>query len=115
MKWQRVSADWPAFVGPIQQRWPNTTEADLLALDGDRAGLTRYLSRTHDLTQAEADEQIAVWLDGEVPSDVVMDDAHDNENIRASAAHIPPGEDVYSDDGDFGDDDAPDRPVGRTE
>jgi hypothetical protein len=49
-----------------------------------------------------------------MPADAVMDDHLDNLNIRRSAAHIPPGEDVYSEDKDFGDDDVPDPPVGRT-
>jgi hypothetical protein len=42
-----------------------------------------------------------------------MDARRDNANIRASAAHVPPGEDVYSEDGDFGDDRVPEPPVGR--
>lgn len=113
MQWNAVEKNWPAFVEPIMQRWPNTEENDLLTLEGDRDRLTAYLADRHELTMAEADEQLAAWLQGAAPSDVVMDETRDNENIRASAAHIGVGEDVYSDDKDFGDEQVPDRPIGR--
>ena len=85
----------------------------LLELEGDRDRLTAYVAERHELTPSEADEQITVWLQGAVPADVVLDETRDNEQIRASGAHIPVGEDVYSDDRDFGDDDVASRPIGR--
>ena len=56
---------------------------------------------------------MAEWTQGAVPADVAMDETRDGDNIRASAAHIPVGEDVYSDDKDFGSEEATPRPVGR--
>lgn len=114
MQWNAVKRNWPAFVEPIMERWPRTEEEDLLALDGDRDRLMTYIGERHDLTPAEADEQIISWLQGEVPADVAMDEIRDGENIQASAAHIGTGEDVYSDDRKFGDDEADERPIGRT-
>ena len=113
MQWTAVEKNWAAFVEPIMQRWPNTEEEDLLALEGSRERLAVYLAERHDLTARELDEQITAWLQGAVPADVAMDETRDGENIRASAAHIGTGEDVYSDDKDFGDEQVSERPIGR--
>lgn len=115
MRWTTVTQHWPAFIEPIMQSWPNAEEAELLSLDGERDALTRYIAVRHDLTPAEAEEQVAVWLDGAVPADVIMDADMDNEQIVASGASIPDGEDVYADDREFGDDTVPEPPIGRTE
>ncbi len=113
MQWTAVESNWAAFVEPIMQRWPNTEENDLLAMEGDRDRLVAYLAERHELTRREADEQVTAWMQGAVPADVAMDDTRDGENIRASAAHIGVGEDVYADDKDFGDEQVPQRPIGR--
>ncbi len=113
MQWTAVEKNWAAFVEPIMQRWPNTEEDDLLALEGRRERLVAYLAERHDLTPREAEEQITTWLQGAVPADVAMDETRDSDNIRASAAHIGTGEDVYADDKDFGDEQVSERPIGR--
>ncbi len=115
MQWNAVKRNWPAFVAAIMQRWPQTEENDLLTLDGDRERLVDYLARRHELTRAEAEEQLTEWTQGAVPADIAMDESRDSANIRASAAHIGVGEDVYADDKDFGDEQVPDRPIGRTD
>ncbi|EKE43482.1 hypothetical protein OCGS_2214 [Oceaniovalibus guishaninsula JLT2003] len=115
MKWKTVQQNWEAFVVPMQQRWPQTTEVDLLDIDGDRDRLVAYIGDRHELTRAEADEEVAEWLEGAVPADVQMDDHMDNANIRKSGESIPVGEDVYSDDREFGDDNVPESPMGRTD
>ena len=114
MDWQIVERNWPAFVPKIEERWPTTDGRDLLDLDGDRQRFTRYLATVSDLTRDEASEEVEAWLMGEVPADVKMDPRRDNANIRESGRSIPPGEDVYADDREFGDDDLPTSPVGRT-
>ncbi len=113
MQWDAVRQNWPAFVAPIMQRWENTDENDLLTLDGDRERFEAYLAEREGLAAPETRDQVNEWLEGAAPADVVMDETRDSVNIRASAAHIPPGEDVYSEDRDFGDDDKVDRPIGR--
>lgn len=115
MQWQTVERNWPAFLDRIEQRWPQTDQNDLLRIDGDRRSFADYLSRVHELTRMEAEEDIEDWLVGEMPSDVRMDDHRDNANIRASGRHVPAGEDVYAEDRDFGADPAvePQQPLGR--
>ncbi|WOI57236.1 hypothetical protein [Palleronia sp. LCG004] len=113
MQWDAVRQNWPAFVEPIMQRWENTEENDLLTLDGERERFEAYLAEREGLSAADTRDQINEWLQGAAPSDVVMDETRDNANIRASAAHIPEGEDVYSEDADFGDDGTAERPIGR--
>ena len=114
MDWQTVERNWPAFVASIEQRWPTTDEKDLMDIDGDRRRFVDYLAKVSELTRDEANEAVEAWLMGSVPSDVKMDEWRDNANIRESSRHIPPGEDVYAEDGDFGDDDVPVAPVGRS-
>ena len=113
MQWQTVERNWPAFLDRIEQRWPQTDQNELLNIDGDRSRFTQYLSKVHDLTRNEANEEIEDWLVGAVPADVKMDDTRDNQNIRDSGCFIPEGEDVYADDGMFGDDQEAAPPVGR--
>lgn len=114
MKWNEIAADWPAFVDAIRTRWPETEETDILAVDGDRERFESYIAEAHELTRAEAEEEVATWLIGAVPADAAMSEERDDANIRESARHIPAGEDVYAEDGDFGDDRVEQRPLGRS-
>ncbi len=114
MDWRQVAENWPAFIEAIGTRWPRTEETELLAIDGNRAEFEAYVASRHDLTPSEVREDVEAWLMGELPVDVAMDETRDDANIRGSARHIPPGEDVYSDDADFGDDRTAERPIGRT-
>jgi hypothetical protein len=113
MKWQDVAADWPGFQAAILTRWPAADETEVAAIDGDRSAFNAYLGRIEGLSPREAEEAIDEWLAGPMPADARMDETLDNDNIRASRAHIPPGEDVYAEDGSFGDDDVAEPPVGR--
>ena len=113
MQWTAIQRNWPAFTEALMQRFPETEENDLLGLEGNRAALVSYVAERQTLSQAEAERQVKEWEQGAVPADVAMDETRDGENIRASAAHIGVGEDVYADDKDFGDDQLSDHPVGR--
>lgn len=114
MEWHEVAEDWTAYVEAIGTRWPRAEETEVLAIDGDRERFEAYIASTHDLTPAEASEDVEAWLMGALPIDVAMDEARDDKNIVESGSHIPTGEDVYSEDRDFGDDRTPARPIGRT-
>ena len=114
MKWRIVQENWPAFFEHIEERWPQVEEEDLIEIGGDRQAFTDYVARVHDLTPAEAREEIATWIEGDLPLDVYMDERHDNESIRDSGRSIPTGEDVYDDDRMFGDDGKDETPIGRT-
>ncbi len=106
MKWHHVAENWPAFYEAIIDRWPDIDEADLDEVDGDQRQFLRLIARVESMETEEAREQIREWLAGEIPSDVVMDEMHDDHSIRNSAKYIGEGEDEYDDDARFGDDDA---------
>lgn len=113
MKWKTVAENWPAFLDRMEQAWPQADRTDLANIEGDHERLVTYLSETLELTPNEAREEIEEFTQGAVPSDVVMDELHDNQSITDSGKSIPVGEDVYSEDRDFGDDRPPEPPVGR--
>jgi hypothetical protein len=113
MRWSDVAADWPGFRRAILTRWPAADGTEIAAIDGDRSAFNAYLGRIEGLTPREAEEAIDEWLAGPMPVDARMNETLDDANISASRAHIPPGEDVYSEDGGFGDDRLEEPPVGR--
>ena len=58
MDWTVVEAEWADWVGWFRARWPELEADRLEALQGDRAGMVRYLSETYELTLLEADEAL---------------------------------------------------------
>jgi hypothetical protein len=50
-----------------------------------------------------------------MPADAYADPTHDDAALSEAGRYVPEGEDVLSDDSRFGDDDLPDRPMGRQE
>lgn len=115
MKWTSVARNWAAFHDTIMEHWPELEENDLIRIDGDREAFEALLTESGERSRSEARDEVSEWLLGHIPSDVVMDEHHDNASILQSARHIPEGEDVYADDRDFGDDDKRENPVGRTD
>ncbi|MDO5632414.1 MAG: hypothetical protein Q4G22_11325 [Paracoccus sp. (in: a-proteobacteria)] len=105
MKWRHVQDNWNAFYEAILDRWPETSEADLDEIDGDQRAFIAYIAQVTEQDPAEARDEIREWLAGEIPSDVVMDPAHDNHSIALSSKYVGDGEDEYADDARFGDDD----------
>lgn len=114
MKWDEVSRSWNAFGDAIQARWPKLDSAEIADLDGSREAFNVYLGQVYGLTPREAREQIDEWLAGPLPLDAVASEHRTSATIRDSAGHIPAGEDVYSDDRAFGDDNIAEPPIGRT-
>lgn len=113
MRWNDVQSNWAAFVPTILTQWPELEEDDVLTADGDREAFTRLIAERFELDQAGATGEVDEWLMGMQPSDTVMDESRDNERILDSARSIPPGEDVYDEDGEFGDEGAQERPLGN--
>ena len=105
MKWQHVQQNWTAFYEAIVERWPDMDESDLDEIDGDQRAFVAHLAELTSQEPAEIREELREWLAGEIPSDVVMDPAHDNHSIALSAKYVGEGEDEYADDARFGDDD----------
>ena len=113
MRWIQVRDNWPAFIDKVEEQWPDADRDVLETIDGDRAALKSHLVEATGLDAADVEEEIRVWLESDMPLDVMMDDSRDNEQIMESARYIHPGEDVYSDDREFGDDNASEPPIGR--
>lgn len=105
MKWTHVQANWPAFYEAIQEKWEDVDDAVLDEIDGDQRAFVRYIAEITEQDLEEARDEIKQWLIGEIPSDIVMDPLHDNHSIRLSGKYVGEGEDEYSDDARFGDDD----------
>lgn len=113
MKWSQVRDNWPAFIDKVEEEWPDADRDVLETIDGDRRALKEHLMEVTGQDDSEIEEELRLWLDTSMPLDVMMDDSRDNEQILESGRYIAPGEDVYSDDREFGDDDVPEPPVGR--
>ena len=106
MKWHHVQENWSAFYEAILDKWPDADEAELDEIDGDQRAFIAYLVEVTGQEPAEIREELREWLVGEIPSDVVMDPVHDNHSIALSSKFVNEGEDEFSDDSRFGDDDS---------
>ncbi len=115
MDWTTVKGHWTAFTPRIMTRWPDLDEDEVQAAAGERDAFAAHLAEVQGLDRDEAEAEIDDFLMGSEPIDAVMDPTRDNELIGKPGAHIPEGEDVYAEDRDFGDDNLPDPPAGRTE
>jgi hypothetical protein len=113
MKWSTVAADWPAFTESIMSTWPELDQETVEDMEGDRRAFRAHVMEATGEDAETVDEQIREWLEAGVPLDAMMDETRDDKQIAESGRFIPAGEDVYSDDAAFGDDDVPDRPMGR--
>ena len=105
MKWHHVQDNWPAFFEAITDRWPDADEAELADIDGDQRAFILYIANLTGQEAADARDEVRDWLTGELPSDVIMDPAHDDHSILLSGKYLPEGEDESDDDSRFGDDD----------
>ena len=106
MKWHHVQENWAAFYEAIIDKWPEAEDTELDEIDGDQRAFVAYIAEVSGLEPAEARDEIREWLTGEIPSDVVMDPIHDNHSIALSSKFVNEGEDEFSDDSRFGDDDS---------
>ncbi|ARJ69051.1 hypothetical protein [Paracoccus contaminans] len=105
MRWTHVQENWNAFYEAILEKWEDADEGMLDEIDGDQRAFIRYIAEITGLDATEARDEVKEWLAGEIPSDVVMNPGHDNHSIALSAKFVGEGEDEYSDDARFGDDD----------
>ncbi len=63
MPWTLVTQDWYAYVGRLCSWFPYFDEDAVRRFRGDRAKLVTYLADSHDLTEAEACEQLDMWFE----------------------------------------------------
>lgn len=105
MKWHHVQENWAAFYEAIIDKWPEAEQSELDEVDGDQRAFIAYLVSATGQEPAEIREELREWLVGEIPSDIIMDPGHDNHSIALSSKFVSEGEDEFSDDSRFGDDD----------
>lgn len=114
MNWTTVQDNWAAYVPRLMTRWPDLSENDLLATDGQMDAVAAHLATVEDTTPIDARDMLTTWMRGSEPADAIMDDTRDNARISESARDMAVGEDAFSDDAKFGSEDAPKNPMGRT-
>lgn len=114
MEWTTVETNWAAYVPRLMTRWPDLSEAELLATDGEMEAVATHIAAVKDASVADARAALASWMGGGEPADAVMDPTRDNAQIMESAKEMAAGEDAYADDVKFGAEDAPKTPVGRS-
>lgn len=113
MRWRTVEENWEAFQESLLDRWPDLSEDDLSDAGGDRDAFEAKLAEVTGDEPDDIAQQVEEWMEGAVPSDVHMDEQHDDASIRDSRLYVSPGEDAYDDDRKFGDDNATEDPVGE--
>ncbi len=114
MRWNDVQSNWSAFHAPILQRWPEADENRLINIAGEERAFQHYIASLTGQDQAAVRDDIATFLQGEMPADVITDPHHDNASITDAGDYVPAGEDPSDDDARFGDDNKTQNPVGRT-
>ncbi|MFW5641377.1 MAG: hypothetical protein ACOCY0_01295 [Roseicyclus sp.] len=112
MQWSEIRENWTALIPSVQARFPQLSEEDLVGMNGERSELVAALVET-GIDTAEAERQVEDWRETPMPADAYAHPEHDDEAAREARDYIPEGEDPLADDRRFGDDDLPDRPMGR--
>jgi uncharacterized protein YjbJ (UPF0337 family) len=59
--WDRMSANWAHWRGRVHERWSRLTDADLMAIAGNRDRLADRIRESYGLTPAEAQRQLTTW------------------------------------------------------
>ncbi len=115
MEWRDIRANWAALIPSIRARWPEIGEDRLTAMSGEREELVAAVAATSGADGAEAEREVEAWRAQPMPADAYADPAHDQEAARDAGGYVPEGEDPMADESRFGDEDVPDRPIGRRE
>ncbi len=61
MEWKDIAAQWKAFRAPVKQQWSKVGDAQLDAIDGNRAGLIAAIRSAYAISQEQAEKQVAAW------------------------------------------------------
>jgi hypothetical protein len=112
MQWDEIRENWTALIPSVMARWPQLSEEQLTGMGGERGELVAGLVQTGTEAQ-EAEREVEDWRETPMPLDAYADPAHDQAAARDAKGYIPEGEDPLADDRRFGDDNVPDRPLGR--
>ena len=112
MQWDEIRENWTALIPSVMARWPQLSEEQLTGMSGERSELVAGLVHTGTEAQ-EAEREVEDWRETPLPLDAYADPDHDQAAARDAKGFIPEGEDPLADDRRFGDDNVPDRPLGR--
>ena len=115
MEWKDIQANWPAMIPVVRASFPELDEARLTGLSGTPDELAEALAEASARDRQEATRDLEIWREGPMPADAYADPTPDDAALSQAGRYVPEGEDVLSDDARFGDDDQPDRPMGRRE
>lgn len=115
MEWRDIRENWAALIPSIRARWPEITEERLTAMSGTREELVQAVAETSGADAVEAEREVEAWRAQPMPADAYADPAHDQDAAGDAGAYVPEGEDPLADDRRFGDEDIPERPIGRRE
>ena len=61
MEWKDIAAHWKAFRAQMKQQWSKVGDAQLDAIDGNRAGLIAAIRQAYAISQEQAEKQVAAW------------------------------------------------------
>jgi hypothetical protein len=112
MQWDEIRENWTGLIPSVMARWPQLSEEQLTGMSGTRDELVAGLVQTGTEAQ-EAEREVEDWRETPLPLDAYADPDHDQAAAQDAKGYIPEGEDPLADDRRFGDDDVPDRPLGR--
>jgi len=115
MDWTEIRDNWEATLPALRTRWPEVPEEEWIAAAGERAEIIATVARWTGDDPAEAERALDDWREGPMPADAYADPTHDDAAARDAGRYIPAGESALDDDSRFGDDDQPDRPMGRSD
>lgn len=59
--WSQIEGNWEQYKTTVLQQWDKLGEQELTAIGGDRTRLTRKLQEVYNLSEDEAERQVAQW------------------------------------------------------
>lgn len=59
MEWDRIEGDWQQLKGSFMRHWPKLTNIDVMT--GKREWLLRNIREKYDVSQEQAELQLADW------------------------------------------------------
>jgi uncharacterized protein YjbJ (UPF0337 family) len=61
MQWDQIAAKWDQLKGSVRIEWPDISEEDAQAVEGDREKLVALVQRSYDLSRDEAETEVEDW------------------------------------------------------
>lgn len=61
MQWDQIAAKWDQIKGSARIRWPDISEEDALATQGQREKLVALVQRTYNMPKKDAETEVEDW------------------------------------------------------